>query len=133
MNCLTCGDGDAYSLLWMSMQHTQGSPSAEILELQGMSSMSRRRLLLSRILPFVCSEVSDGQACVHDNLIALVQIYSWLGVEPPRGVLLHGPPGCGKTALANAIANECDVPFLRISAPEIVSGMSGQSPSTIVW
>jgi SpoVK/Ycf46/Vps4 family AAA+-type ATPase len=46
-------------------------------------------------------------------------------VQPPRGVLLFGPPGCGKTALANAIANECAVPFLRISAPEIVSGMSG--------
>ena len=40
-------------------------------------------------------------------------------------MLLHGPPGCGKTALANAIANECAVPFLRVSAPEIVSGMSG--------
>lgn len=54
-----------------------------------------------------------------------MQVYAWLGVEPPRGVLLHGPPGCGKTALANAIANECGVPFLRVSAPEIVSGMSG--------
>ncbi len=53
------------------------------------------------------------------------QVYAWLGVEPPRGVLLHGPPGCGKTALANAIANEVGVPFLRVSAPEIVSGMSG--------
>jgi ribosome biogenesis ATPase len=52
-------------------------------------------------------------------------VYARLGVEPPRGVLLHGPPGCGKTALANAIANESGVPFLRISAPEIVSGMSG--------
>ena len=40
-------------------------------------------------------------------------------------MLLHGPPGCGKTALANAIANECGVPFLRIAAPEVVSGMSG--------
>lgn len=56
------------------------------------------------------------------------QVYAWLGVEPPRGVLLHGPPGCGKTALANAIANECGVPFLRISAPEIVAGVSGQLP-----
>lgn len=52
-------------------------------------------------------------------------MYAWLGVDPPRGVLLHGPPGCGKTALAHAIANECNVPFLRISAPEIVAGVSG--------
>ena len=52
-------------------------------------------------------------------------MYAWLGVEPPRGLLLHGPPGCGKTALAHAIANQCGVPFLKISAPEIVSGMSG--------
>ena len=59
------------------------------------------------------------------------QVYGWLGVEPPRGVLLHGPPGCGKTALANAIANECGVPFLRVSAPEIVSGMSGESEAKI--
>lgn len=58
--------------------------------------------------------------------LTLPQVYAWLGVEPPRGVLLHGPPGCGKTALANAIANECRVPFLRVSAPEIVSGMSGE-------
>ena len=47
-------------------------------------------------------------------------------MEPPRGVLLHGPPGCGKTDLAHAIANECGVPFLRISAPEIVAGVSGE-------
>lgn len=59
------------------------------------------------------------------------EIYGWLGVEPPRGVLLHGPPGCGKTALANAIANECGVPFLRVSAPEMVSGMSGESEAKI--
>ena len=52
-------------------------------------------------------------------------MYAWLGVKPPRGLLLHGPPGCGKTALANAIANKCGVPFLKIAAPEIVSGMSG--------
>jgi ATPase family associated with various cellular activities (AAA) len=59
------------------------------------------------------------------------EVYAWLGVDPPRGVLLHGPPGCGKTALANAIANECGVPFLRVSAPEVVSGMSGESEAKI--
>ena len=59
-----------------------------------------------------------------------MQVYAWLGVDPPRGVLLHGPPGCGKTALANAIANECNVPFLRISAPEIVAGVSGVWPKS---
>eukprot|EP00958_Prasinococcus_capsulatus_P011145 scaffold1098_cov417-Prasinococcus_capsulatus_cf.AAC.1 len=53
------------------------------------------------------------------------EVYRWLGVQPPKGVLLHGPPGCGKTQLAHAIATEAGVPFFRVSAPEIVSGMSG--------
>lgn len=59
------------------------------------------------------------------------EIYSWLGVDPPRGILLHGPPGCGKTHLAYAIAGELNVPFYNISAPEIVSGMSGESEARI--
>ena len=49
----------------------------------------------------------------------------WLGVRPMAGILLHGPPGCGKTKLAHAIANETGVPFYRISATEVVSGVSG--------
>jgi ribosome biogenesis ATPase len=56
-----------------------------------------------------------------------IELYAHLGVDPPRGVLLHGPPGCGKTLLAHAIAGELDVPLLKVSAPEIVSGMSGES------
>ncbi len=67
----------------------------------------------------------------HPKHAAPPQVYAWLGVEPPRGVLLHGPPGCGKTALAHAIANECGVPFLRVSAPEVVSGMSGESEAKL--
>lgn len=59
------------------------------------------------------------------------EIYTHLGAEPPRGILLHGPPGCGKTLLAHCIAGELNVPFLKISAPEIVSGMSGESEAKL--
>lgn len=59
------------------------------------------------------------------------EIYAHLGVAPPRGLLLHGPPGCGKTLLACAIAGELGVGFVRISAPEVVSGMSGESEAKI--
>ncbi|KAG7352634.1 AAA ATPase domain containing protein [Nitzschia inconspicua] len=59
------------------------------------------------------------------------ELYRHLGVDPPRGVLLRGPPGCGKTHLANSIAGELDVPYFRVSAPELVSGMSGESEARI--
>ncbi|CAE5965739.1 unnamed protein product [Arabidopsis arenosa] len=54
-----------------------------------------------------------------------------IGVKPPSGILFHGPPGCGKTKLANAIANEVGVPFYKISATEVVSGVSGASEENI--
>lgn len=53
------------------------------------------------------------------------QLPQWLGVKPMGGILLRGPPGCGKTKLAHAIANETGVPFYKISATEIVTGVSG--------
>ncbi|CUS23000.1 LAQU0S07e05050g1_1 [Lachancea quebecensis] len=59
------------------------------------------------------------------------EIFASTGVEPPRGVLLHGPPGCGKTSIANALAGELQVPFISISAPSVVSGMSGESEKKI--
>ena len=59
------------------------------------------------------------------------QVYTRSGIKPPRGILLHGPPGCGKTMIANAFAAEYGVPFIPLSAPSIVSGMSGESEKAL--
>merc|ERR1712166_1075057 len=83
------------------------------------------------------SDLGGMESCLQDvrELIEYPlrhpEIYLHLGVEPPRGILLHGPPGCGKTLLANAVAGEVGVPFLKVSAPELVSGQSGESEKQI--
>ncbi len=59
------------------------------------------------------------------------EIYVASKVQPPRGVLIHGPPGCGKTMIANAFAAELGVNFISIAAPSIVSGMSGESEKVL--
>ena len=55
------------------------------------------------------------------------ELFQRLGIEPPKGVLLHGPPGCGKTLLVKAVANESDANFLAINGPEIMSKFYGES------
>jgi transitional endoplasmic reticulum ATPase len=55
------------------------------------------------------------------------ELFERLGVEAPKGVLLHGPPGTGKTLLAKAVANETQANFYHIGGPEIMSKFYGES------
>ena len=55
------------------------------------------------------------------------ELFQRLGMEPPKGVLLHGPPGCGKTLLVKAVANESDANFFSINGPEVMSKFYGES------
>ncbi len=59
------------------------------------------------------------------------ELFQRLGIEPPKGVLLHGPPGCGKTLLAKAVANESEANFTSINGPEIMSKFYGESEARL--
>jgi len=78
----------------------------------------------------MCSVLTQIRQLVEYPL-AHPELFSHLGIHPPRGVLLRGPPGCGKTHLANAIAGQLNVTYFKVSAPELVSGMSGESEGRI--
>ncbi|GMM37782.1 putative AAA family ATPase [Saccharomycopsis crataegensis] len=94
-------------------QKDRSPPNASLSQLGGMDD------IIGQLMELI------GMPIIHP------EIYLSTGVEPPRGVLLHGPPGCGKTTLANALAGDLQVPFLSISAPSIVSGMSGESEKKV--
>ncbi|EPY19352.1 transitional endoplasmic reticulum ATPase [Strigomonas culicis] len=59
------------------------------------------------------------------------ELFKTIGIKPPRGILMYGPPGSGKTLIARAVANETGAFFYLINGPEIMSKMSGESESNL--
>jgi transitional endoplasmic reticulum ATPase len=59
------------------------------------------------------------------------EIFERLAIEPPKGILLHGVPGTGKTLLAKAVANESDANFILLNGPEIMSKFYGESEKKV--
>ncbi|KRZ15535.1 Transitional endoplasmic reticulum ATPase -like protein 2 [Trichinella zimbabwensis] len=59
------------------------------------------------------------------------QLFKTIGIKPPRGILLYGPPGCGKTLIARAVANETGAFFFLLNGPEIMSKLAGESESNL--
>jgi transitional endoplasmic reticulum ATPase len=88
--------------------------------------------------PNVSWDEVGGLDKVKQNLIEAVEwplktpeIFTRLGIDPPKGILLHGPPGCGKTLLARAVASESEANFIAVRGPEIFSKWVGESEKAI--
>jgi 26S proteasome regulatory subunit T2 len=60
------------------------------------------------------------------------EIYEDIGIKPPKGVILYGDPGTGKTLLAKAVANETSATFLRIVGSELIQKYLGEGPKVII-
>ena len=94
--------------------------------------------LAEKKIPRVTYEDIGGMKDVIQKIREMVELplkhpelFERLGIDPPKGVLLYGPPGCGKTLLAKAVANESDANFYSINGPEIMSKYYGESEARL--
>ena len=71
------------------------------------------------------AQVREVREAVEEPLVNAEQ-FREVGIEPPSGVLLHGPPGTGKTMLAKAVANETDATFIKMAGSELVRKFIGE-------
>jgi transitional endoplasmic reticulum ATPase len=78
--------------------------------------------------------LNDEKKILVDNMVTAINSpnkFRKMGVKPPKGVLLYGPPGCGKTLLARALAAECGANMILVRGPEILSKWVGESEKAI--
>jgi transitional endoplasmic reticulum ATPase len=85
-------------------------------------------------IPEVRWEDVGGLSAVKQQLIEAVEwplrhpeLFTKAGVKPPKGILLSGPPGCGKTLLAKAVASQTEVNFISVKGPSLLSKYVGES------
>jgi transitional endoplasmic reticulum ATPase len=89
-------------------------------------------------VPNTSWETIGGLEDVKMELQELVQYpvehpekFEAFGMEPSRGVLFYGPPGCGKTLMAKAVANECQANFISVKGPELLNAYFGESEANV--
>merc|ERR1739848_675813 len=73
----------------------------------------------------ICKQIAQIRELVEIPLRAPL-IFKTIGVKPPRGILLYGPPGSGKTLIARAVSNETNAYLFVLNGPEIMSASPGQ-------
>jgi transitional endoplasmic reticulum ATPase len=89
-------------------------------------------------VPDVRWEDVGGLAEIRQRLVEAVEwplqhpdLFTRAGIRPPKGILLSGPPGCGKTLLAKAVASETEVNFISVKGPELLSKYVGESERAV--
>lgn len=77
------------------------------------------------------SEVKEELKQAVEWPLKYPDVFAEMGIKPPKGILLYGPPGCGKTLMAKAVANESEANFISIKGPEILSMWVGESERVV--
>ena len=115
---------------------TSTTPTAEavIVTEQTQVTVGEQVKEAPRAIPRIAYEDIGGLRPVIQKVREMIELplrhpelFERLGVEAPKGVLLHGPPGTGKTLLAKAVASETNANFYSIGGPEIMSKFYGES------
>ncbi|OXB69489.1 UNVERIFIED_CONTAM: hypothetical protein H355_002829 [Colinus virginianus] len=135
------GIPDATGRLEILQIHTKNMKLADDVDLEQWAlSQSNPSALRETVVevPQVTWEDIGGLEDVKRELQELVQYpvehpdkFLKFGMTPSKGVLFYGPPGCGKTLLAKAIANECQANFISIKGPELLTMWFGESEANV--
>ncbi|XP_038120975.1 nuclear valosin-containing protein-like [Culex quinquefasciatus] len=120
-------------------QHQQKLPQpAKVAPAGGKSERPKRfkKEIWSKLVDTCFLDVGGMDKILRDLCELLLhvkhpEVYRHIGLPPPRGFLLHGPPGSGKTLLAHAIAGQLKIGLIEIAATELVAGVSGESEERI--
>uniref|UniRef100_A0A182N974 AAA+ ATPase domain-containing protein n=1 Tax=Anopheles dirus TaxID=7168 RepID=A0A182N974_9DIPT len=102
----------------------------------GQRAKKFRKEIVSRMVSTTFDDIGGMDRILKDLCELLLhvkhpEIYRHIGLPPPRGFLLHGPPGSGKTLLAQAIAGQLKIGLIEVPATELVAGVSGESEERI--